>query len=89
MVFISVGYGRDQDGKLGQNFGPINKEGGQRRLNVLVTRAKLAMQVFCNFKADALKTTDASPDGLKAFKAFLAYAEYPSKPPGDRIWIRG
>ena len=76
-ILISVGYGRRDDGKLSQNFGPINKEGGQRRLNVLVTRAKLAMEVFCNFKADALKTSDASPDGLKAFKGFLAYAEDP------------
>lgn len=79
VILISVGYGLQEDGKLVQNFGPINNKGGERRLNVLVTRAKLAMEVFCNFKADALKTTNASPDGLKALKGFLEYAEDPNK----------
>lgn len=79
VILISVGYGLQEDGKLAQNFGPINREGGQRRLNVLITRAKLSMEVFCNFKADALKTKHASPDGLKALKGFLEYAEDPNK----------
>ena len=39
-MIISVGYGKDADGHLTLNFGPLNMEGGSRRLNVLVTRAK-------------------------------------------------
>ena len=37
VIFISVGYGRDKDGRLTQNFGPINGDGGERRLNVLIS----------------------------------------------------
>ena len=36
VIFISIGYGRDKDGFVSMNFGPINKEGGERRLNVLM-----------------------------------------------------
>ena len=74
VIFISIGYGRTEDGKIHQNFGPINKDGGERRLNVLVTRAKLAMKVFCNFKAEDIKTTGTSPLGVIRLKQFLAYA---------------
>lgn len=75
VIFISIGYGRMASGNVTGNFGPLNKEGGERRLNVLITRARLCMEVFCNFTADALKTTDASPFGVKALKSFLKYAE--------------
>jgi len=40
VILFSVGYGRDAQGRLTMNFGPINREGGQRRLNVAVTRAR-------------------------------------------------
>lgn len=75
VIFISVGYGRTSAGRLGQNFGPINKTGGERRLNVLISRARLAMDVFANFQADELKVTDSSPFGVRALQAFLKYAE--------------
>ncbi|OHV07475.1 DUF3320 domain-containing protein [Kushneria phosphatilytica] len=75
VIFISVGYGRTSAGRLGQNFGPINKTGGERRLNVLISRARLAMDVFANFQADELKVTESSPFGVRALQAFLKYAE--------------
>ncbi|MCO7223569.1 DUF4011 domain-containing protein [Pleionea sp. CnH1-48] len=75
VIFISVGYGRTQAGNLSQNFGPVNQQGGERRLNVLITRARMAMTVFANFTADELKTTATSPAGVKALKTFLTYAE--------------
>ncbi|WP_163559973.1 DUF3320 domain-containing protein [Halomonas sp. NO4] len=75
VIFISVGYGRTAAGRLGQNFGPLNKAGGERRLNVLISRARLAMEVFANFQADELRVTDGSPFGVRAFQAFLKYAE--------------
>ena len=79
MIFISVCYGRREDGKLALLFGPINREGGERRLNVLATRAKLAMEVFCNFKADELKIPPKPSPGLVAFRDFLAFAENPRR----------
>lgn len=75
VIFISIGYGRTSAGRLGQNFGPINKTGGERRLNVLISRARLAMDVFANFQADDLKVTESSPFGVRALHAFLKYAE--------------
>ena len=75
VIYISVGYGRTASGKISQSFGPLNSKGGERRLNVLITRARMAMEVFCNFTADDLRTKADSPVGLKSFKAFLKYAE--------------
>lgn len=75
VIFISVCYGRKADGKIYQNFGLINKVGGERRLNVLISRARLAMEVFVNFTADELRVNDNSPYGVKALQVFLRYAE--------------
>ena len=46
VIFISIGYGRDADGHLTMNFGPLNQDGGERRLNVLITRARRRCEVF-------------------------------------------
>ena len=61
VIFISIGYGRDANGQLTMNFGPFNQEGGERRLNVLITRARRRCEVFTNLKADDidLNRTDA------------------------------
>lgn len=75
VIFISIGYGRSEAGKLSRSFGPLNREGGERRLNVLITRSRLAMEVFCNFTAEDLDTTGKTPFGVKALKSFLYYAE--------------
>ena len=75
VIYISVCYGRKADGKIFQNFGLINKVGGERRLNVLISRARLSMEVFANFNADELRVTDNSPVGLKSLQVFLRYAE--------------
>ena len=46
VIFLSIGYGFDQSRRLSQNFGPLNREGGERRLNVLITRARERCVVF-------------------------------------------
>lgn len=75
MIFISIGYGRNESGRIAREFGPLNREGGHRRLNVLITRAKLAMRVFCNFRADELELDAGASLGVRALKNFLKYAE--------------
>ncbi len=75
VIFISTGYGKTASGKLSQSFGPLNGKGGERRLNVLISRAKLAMRVFANFRGDELRTDAGSPFGVRALKVFLNYAE--------------
>ncbi|WP_462382627.1 DUF3320 domain-containing protein [Pseudomonas sp. Marseille-QA0892] len=74
-IFISIGYGRNESGRIAKEFGPLNREGGHRRLNVLITRAKLAMRVFCNFRADELEIDAGATLGVRALKNFLKYAE--------------
>ncbi len=75
VIFISVGYGFTKEGKLYKRFGPLNNDGGQRRLNVLITRAREKCVVFSNFRASDLQLEDNTSIGVKALKTFLEYAE--------------
>ena len=75
VIFISIGYGRNESGRIAKEFGPVNRDGGERRLNVLISRAKMAMEVFCNFRADDLELDANASHGVRALKHFLSYAE--------------
>lgn len=75
VIFISIGYGRNESGRIAKDFGPLNRDGGERRLNVLISRAKLAMEVFCNFVAGDLELDADTSHGVRALKHFLKYAE--------------
>ena len=75
VIFISVGYGRDDRGRILMNFGPLNREGGYRRLNVLITRARRRCHVFTNLRGDDITLGSTSSRGVRALKAFLSYAE--------------
>lgn len=74
-IFISIGYGRNESGHLAKEFGSVNRAGGERRLNVLISRAKMAMLVFCNFRAQDLALDAQASHGVRALKHFLSYAE--------------
>jgi len=75
VIFLSVGYGFDRFGKLSRNFGPLNHDGGERRLNVLITRARYQCVVFSNFRSDDLAIDAHAPKGVRALKTFLRFAE--------------
>jgi len=75
VILISVGYGFDRENKMSLNFGPLNQDGGERRLNVLITRAREKCIVFSNFKSSDMHLTSNPPFGVKALKEFLEYAE--------------
>ncbi|WP_158639158.1 DUF3320 domain-containing protein [Elioraea rosea] len=76
-MFISVGYARDGEGRLAMRFGPLSAEGGERRLNVLITRAKKRSVVFSGLRADDIDLARASGRGPAVLKRFLAYAAAP------------
>jgi very-short-patch-repair endonuclease len=76
VILISIGYGRTQEGYLAMSFGPLNGEGGERRLNVLITRAKQRCEVFTNLTAVDLDLTRTSAKGVDALKTFLEFAEH-------------
>jgi very-short-patch-repair endonuclease len=75
VIFISVGYGPDASGYVAMNFGPLSAEGGERRLNVLISRAKLRCEVFASLRAEDIDLARASGRGVRAFKTFLQFAE--------------
>ncbi|MBI5460140.1 MAG: DUF3320 domain-containing protein [Methanobacterium sp.] len=75
VIMVSVGYGFDSEGNLSHNFGPVNQDGGERRLNVLLTRAREKCLIFSNFRGQDLQLGSSAPFGLRALKEFLEYAE--------------
>lgn len=74
VILISVGYGRDASGYMAMSFGPLSNEGGERRLNVLITRARTRCEVFSSITDDDIDLNRATGAGPRAFKAFLRYA---------------
>ena len=80
VILFSVGYGKDETGKLIMNFGPLNRDGGWRRLNVAVTRSRIEMKVFSSIAPEEIRISDTASEGVKAFKRFLQYAS------GSTVW---
>ena len=74
-IFISVGYGFQENGRFSYSFGPINKEGGERRLNVLFSRSKSKCVVFSNFKGDQIDLSRTDSEGVRVLKSYLIFAE--------------
>ncbi len=75
IVIISTVFGPDASGIVGQNFGPINKANGHRRLNVLFTRAKHEVIVVSSLKPSDIRIDDKSSRGKRAFRNYLEYAQ--------------
>jgi very-short-patch-repair endonuclease len=74
VILISVGYARDSSGYMAMNFGPLSSEGGERRLNVLISRARERCEVFSSITADDIDLQRGKARGVAAFKTFLRYA---------------
>jgi len=86
-MIISVGYGRDSEGGLSLNFGPINQEGGWRRLNVLVTRAKWQTIIVTSVRSDELRGINPNNKGASALRNFIEYAEHLGEMPHGRAVV--
>ncbi len=77
VIVISIGYGPRIAGAPldSMSFGPVSSEGGERRLNVLFTRARRRTRVFVSFAADDIDLARVTQGGARVFKRFLRYAE--------------
>jgi very-short-patch-repair endonuclease len=76
VIFISTVYGRERpDLPVAQNFGPINRANGHRRLNVLFTRAKERIEVFSSMTAADIRPTASSSRGVHALRDYLEYIQ--------------
>jgi predicted DNA-binding WGR domain protein/ABC-type iron transport system FetAB ATPase subunit len=73
IIIMSVCYGPDARGRMLMNFGPINKKGGEKRLNVLFSRARTHMAVVSSIRHGAI--TNEYNEGANYLKRFLQYAE--------------
>lgn len=74
VILFSVGYGPDEQGRVSMNFGPLNRDGGWRRLNVAVSRAREEMVVFATMAPEQIDLSRSGGAGVVALKAFLRYA---------------
>lgn len=75
VILFSVGYGPDADGHVSMNFGPLNNRGGERRLNVAVSRARYEMKVFSTLRAEQIDLRRSKAAGVEGLQKFLKYAE--------------
>ncbi|WPO43201.1 DUF3320 domain-containing protein [Tardiphaga sp. 42S5] len=74
VIMISVGYARGANSPLSMRFGPLGAEGGERRLNVLISRAKRRCEVFASITDEDIDLARAKGKGVFALKLFLQYA---------------
>jgi Superfamily I DNA and RNA helicases and helicase subunits len=75
VIFISIGYARDESGFFAMSFGPLATAGGERRLNVLISRARIRCEVFSSIVAEDIDLNRARSRGAAALKTFLKYAQ--------------
>ena len=74
VILFSVGYGPDKQGHVSMNFGPLNNEGGERRLNVAVSRARYEMIVYAILHAEQIDLNRSNAKGVEGLKSFIEFA---------------
>ncbi len=84
VIFLSVGYGPDETtGRVAMRFGPLNLAGGERRLNVAITRARCRLHLFASLRAGEIDLTRTASEGARLLRAYLDFAEQ-----GPNAWAR-
>lgn len=79
IMYFSITYGPDLTGAVSMNFGPMNREGGERRLNVAITRARHELRVFSSLRAEQMDLARTQALGVRDLKHFLEFAERGTK----------
>lgn len=74
VILFSVAFSKNSKGELPLNFGPLTISGGERRLNVAITRARKQVRIFCSFKPDDLVNRNSSSTGVSHLAQFLKIA---------------
>lgn len=78
-IIFSIAYAKDTEGRLLLNFGPINRNGGERRLNVAVTRAKCNLKVVSSMHFTDIDLSRTKSVGSRLLREYLDYAENGAK----------
>jgi very-short-patch-repair endonuclease len=82
-IILSIGYGKTPEGRLLYRFGPLNQEGGERRLNVAVTRAKSRMTLVSAFAFADMEPGRSAARGVELMRCYLQYAQSHGEKLGD------
>ena len=85
-ILLSVCYGPTESGRIYNRFGPINNEGGERRLNVAVSRARRSMTILHSLKPEDI-TSDSR--GARLLKRYLEFARSPDTTLGQALAVNG
>jgi very-short-patch-repair endonuclease/ribosomal protein L17 len=75
VILFSVGYGPDQAGNMTMNFGPLNRQGGERRLNVAITRARDRIKILASFRPYEIDRSRTQSKGVHLLRSYLEFAE--------------
>lgn len=82
-IILSIGYGKTTDGRLPYRFGPLLQDGGHRRLNVAITRARSRMTLVSSFSHHDMDPNRSSAAGVTMLRAYLQYAASGGENLGD------
>ena len=74
-VIFSIGYARDSKGVMYMNFGPLSREGGYRRLNVAITRAKYNVKLVGSIVPADIDLDKTSSEGVKMLRSYMEFAQ--------------
>lgn len=74
IILFSITFGKDINGKISMNFGPMNKEGGHRRLNVAASRARNEVRIFSSLRPEHIDLSRTKARGVADLKAYLDFA---------------
>ena len=86
-IFLSVGFGPDSRGRISMNFGPLCRDGGERRLNVAITRARRQLVLFSSIRSRDIDLSRTRAVGARHLKAFLDYAEHGPQASEPSFWM--
>lgn len=75
VILFSICYGPDLRGRVSMHFGPMNRDGGERRLNVAISRARRELLVFSTLTSDQINLASTRARGVRDLKSFLEYAQ--------------
>jgi very-short-patch-repair endonuclease len=76
IIIFSTAYAKDENDKLNHNFGPLNRVGGENRLNVAITRAKEKVIIITSIEPEDLKVETLKNEGPKLLKKYMQYVKF-------------
>lgn len=86
VILFSTTFGPDSAGRMAMNFGPLNQSGGERRLNVAITRARCELKVFSSMRPEQIDLSRTAAIGVRDLKHFLEFAERGSRALAEAVF---